>query len=311
MHQQHSRQTQQPTWWARRGLSAACGAALLAPILLLYAPSFAALSHAWQTDPNYSHGWLVVAASLFFAGRGWRRAGKAWQAEVRGIDLALGTVTLVIGLAMHFLAALLGMLLLDVLALIAILRGMLLALGGRRALRTFGFACLLLVFMAPLPVAWYQPLANLMQRLATSVSAAALSALGVPVFVEGYVFRLPGHSLELAEACSGLRQLTAFLALAVAVGHLTGRAAWFQAALAAISGLVALAANCVRVVAAVLVLWLAGPRWAQGMFHAIEGLVVVGLGLLMLIAAAWGLSALQDRFRQVSLAARPRCIAEG
>ncbi len=204
------------------------------------------------------------------------------------------------------MASFLGLLLLDVVALVAILRGALLVLGGKSAVRAYGFACLFLIFMAPLPVAWYQPLAIRMQHLAVVISVATLGALGVPVFADGYVIRLPGHSLELVEACSGLRQLTAFLALAMAVGHLSGRAWWFNAVLAALSGVVALAANCLRVVVTVLVLLWAGPRWAEGTFHTLEGLVVVGLGLLMLVAVAWGLRCLEDRLSHVRPAARPK-----
>lgn len=281
-------------------------AAVLAPLLALYAPCFAALDRVWRIDPNYSYGWLVVAASLFFAWRAWRRGGPRWQSEVTPAELGLGLTMLAIGLIMHFVASFLGALLLDVVALVAILRAALLVLGGKNALRTYGFACLFLIFMAPLPIVWYQPLANFMQHLAIVVSAATLSALGVPVFADGYVIRLPGHSLELVEACSGLRQLTAFLALAVAVGHLSGRTLWFKAVLAALSGVVALAANCLRVVVTVLVLLWAGPGWAEGTFHAIEGLVVVGLGLLMLIVAAWGLRCLEDRLGRMALAARPK-----
>ena len=282
-------------------------AAVLLPLAALYARCFAGLDHVWRIDPNYSYGWLVVAASLYFGWWAWRYARPCWQSEVSAAEFCLGWATLMIGLALHFAASFLGILLMDVVALVAILRGALLMLGGRCAVRAYGFACLFLIFMAPLPVAWYQPLANLMQHLALAISAATLSALGVPVFADGYVLRLPGHSLEMAEACSGLRQLTAFLALAVAVGHLSGRTWWFKAALAALSGIVALAANCIRVVLTVLVLLWAGPRWAEGTFHAIEGLVVVGMGLVMLVAAAWGLRALDDRLRRVMPAVRPKC----
>ena len=232
-------------------------AVVLVPLLLLYVSSFAALDRVWRIDPNYSHGWLVVAASLFFAWRAWRRAGPPWRSQVRTTEFVLGCVLLVIGLAIHFVASFVGMLLLDVLSLVVILRAALLVLGGKAAVGAYGFACLFPIFMAPLPIAWYQPLANFMQHLATTLSAWTLNGLGVPVFAEGYVLRLPGHCVEMAEACSGLRQLTAFLALAVAVGHLTGRAFWFKAALVALSGFVALAANCVRVVLTVLVLVLA------------------------------------------------------
>jgi len=294
----------------RRGLAIG-GALVLAPLLALYVSTFAALDRIWRIDPNYSHGWLVVAASLFFAWRAWRRSGPPWQSGVRTGELVLGWGLLAIGLGLHFLALFLGMLLLDVAALVVILRAALLMLGGSRAVQAYGFACLFLIFMAPLPIAWYQPLANFMQRVAMSISASTVTALGVPVFAEGYLFRVPGYSVEMAEACSGLRQLTAFLALAVAVGHLTGRSFWFKAALAALSGLVALAANCVRVGVTVLIVVLAGPSWAEGAFHAVEGLVVVGLGLLMLVAAAWGLSCLENRLKPRASAVRRGCVAGG
>lgn len=293
----------------RRGRAIALGGVLVsAPLIALYVPTFVALDHIWRIDPNYSHGWLVVAASLFFAYRAWRRAGPPWQTEVRPGELVLGEGLLALGLVLHFLASFLGMLLLDVVALILILRAGLLLLGGRQAVRNHGFACLFLIFMAPLPIVWYQPLANLMQRLVTSLSASVIGALGVPVFAEGYLLSVPGHSMEMAEACSGLRQLTAFLAVAVAVGHLTGRGFWFKAALAAFSGVVAVAANCVRVVATVLILVSAGPGWAEGVFHSVEGLMVVGLGLLMLVALAWGLSCLENRLKLRASAVRQNCI---
>jgi len=280
---------------------------VFAPLLALYADCFAALDHVWRIDPNYSYGWLVVAASLFFAWRARRCGVPCWQSEISAAELGLGWTALMIGLALHFVASFLGVLLLNVVGLVAILRGSLLLLGGRNAVRAYGFAALFLIFMAPLPVAWYQPLANLMQHLAIVVSVSTLSALGVPVFADGYVIRLPGHSLEMAEACSGLRQLTAFLALSVAVGHLSGRTVWFKVLLAALSGIVALAANCLRVVVTVLVLLWAGPRWAEGVFHTIEGLAVVGLGLLMLVAVAWGLRCLEDRLSKATVVARPKC----
>ncbi len=288
-------------------------AVVLAPLAALYAPTFVDLGRVWRIDPNYSYGWLVVAASLFFAWQAWRHDKPCWQSQVGGGEIGLGWAALAIGLALHFVASFLGLLLLDVVGFVAVLRGVLLVLGGKNAVRAYGFACLFLIFMAPLPVAWYQPLANLMQHLAIVISVSTLGALGVPVFADGYVIRLPGHSLELVEACSGLRQLTAFLALAVAVGHLSGRAWWFKTVLAALSGVVALAANCLRVVLTVLVLLWLGPRWAEGTFHTIEGLVVVGLGLLMLIAAAWGLRCLEDRLCRVGLVAGPKsteCIGD-
>jgi exosortase len=277
----------------------------------LYAPTFAALGRIWQIDPNYSHGYIVVLASLLFAWRAWRRGGAACQPAVPRGPVGLGIITLSIGLGLHLVAWFMGMLLLDVVALVAVFRGTLLLLGGKPALKAYGFAALFLIFMAPLPIAWYQPVANALQQVVSSISARVLVVCGVPVFEQGCLLHLPGHTMEVGEACSGLRQLTAFLALTVAVGHLSNRTVWFKVGLVAMSLVIAVAANCVRILVTAWILLLAGPEWAEGAFHAIEGLVVIMFGLVLLLAVAWGLGALEDRVKKLLNSAPLQCGARG
>jgi len=287
------------------------GLLALALLAALYAPTFAALGRIWQIDPNYSHGYLVVLASLLFAWRAWRRGGAACQAHVPRGSAALGMLTLAIGLGLHLVAWFAGMLLVDVVALVAVLRGALLLLGARPAVKAYGFAALFLIFMAPLPIAWYQPVANALQQVVSSISARILLVCGVPVFEQGCVLHLPGQTMEVGEACSGLRQLTAFLALTVAIGHLSNRTVWFKIGLVAMSLVIAVAANCLRILVTAGILLLAGPEWAQGALHATEGLVVIMFGLVLLLAVAWGLGALEDRLRKLFAAAPLECGAGG
>ena len=206
-----------------------------------------------------------------------------------------GALLIGFGLVVHVCMWFMKNLFLDVLSLIIVLRGMVVMWGGMEAARIFNFSILFLIFMAPLPIPWYQPVAIFMQQLVSHVSTATLKLCGMPAYQEGYYIYLPGYTMAVAEACSGLRQLFAILALGVVVGHLSGRGPRFRwiVGLAAIP--IAVLANCFRVVCSGFILMAFGPKWAEGFFHVVEGLVIIAISAGLLIALAWGLARLEDR----------------
>lgn len=239
------------------------------PVAALYWRVFPALVSNWELDPNYSHGYLVPVVSLYFAVMAWREYGAPIRARVAGSDVLKGVAEILLGLVIHTIS--LSNLLLDVAALICILRGSLLVLGGRDANRDYGVAALFLIFMAPVPALWYQPFAILMQQIASSVSEFTLDLFGVSVFREGYLIHLPGYTFEVGAACSGLRQLVAVLALSVAIAHLSKRGAAYGWTLGLLSIPIAVAANCLRVtLSGFIYIWF-GRQWAEGIFHTLEG----------------------------------------
>lgn len=240
----------------------------------------------WDLDPNYSHGWFVPLVSLAFAYTAWTRVGWPLRAEVPTRSVLLGGAEVAFGVALHFVAWFLNHLLFDVLALICIIRGLLLAMGGREVNQAYGFSVLFLIFMAPLPMSWYQPLALWMQHLVSVISTAVLAACGMPVLREGYIINMPGYVMEVGAACSGLRQLTAFVALGVIVAHAFGRTTWYKWTVSLMGVPVAIATNCLRVVITGFILKLAGPEWAEGVFHTIEGLATLVVGTLIMVALA-------------------------
>lgn len=119
-----------------------------------------------------------------------------------------------------------------------------------------------------------------------------------PIF--GYTVSLTGNSIEIvtsngssiplgiAEACSGMRMVVAFLALAGAVALMSCRWWWQRAAVLLLAVPVAVAMNLVRIaVLGLLSLW--DPKLASGDAHIFIGtlLLVPALGLFM--AAVWSL----------------------
>ena len=264
-------------------MAATAGAALSSGLLLawFYWATAQSLILRWQVDPAWSHGSVVVAMFPFLLVHFAKRSGRLpWQPLVLRRDYVIGLLTLTTGLLWHFVGQL-GVESLDATGLVIVLVGLVWVLGGRVAARTFGGSVLFLLFMVPWPFAWQQPIAESLQHLVAVTSHALLSLGGVPIHRTGYLLLLPGQTVEVAEGCSGLRQITVFLALSVFLGLIGGHRGrgW---ALVVLSLPIAILANTLRIASTVVILLTAGPAWAKGIFHECEGLVTfsIGLGLL-------------------------------
>jgi exosortase len=168
------------------------------------------------------------------------------------------------------------------------LAGIVSLLFGREALRRYWFPFTFLLFMVPLPVAVYSMLASPLQLLASGVASTVMNATGVPVLREGNHMTLPGGvQLFVAEACSGMRQLTGFLALTTAVAYLSRRPAWYRAVIVLSGVPIALTANITRVMLTGYIMHFLNPEYALGTFHTVEGLLMMGFGLLLLNLECW------------------------
>ena len=252
----------------------------------LYWHSLAELSRVWHADPNYSHGFVVPLLSVAFAAGVVRRNGLGIPMHVDKSHVLIGVLEMLIGVGLHVVAWFLGNLLLDVLGLVCLIRGTILCTAGPEANRVLAFPVLFLLFMAPLPVAWYQRIAVALQQIAASMSAWILDVTGVPTFRQGVTIQLPGFALEVGQACSGLRQLTAVLALAAAVGYLLRRGNWLTISLMLLAVPIAVVANAMRIVLTGWTLVLLGQKWAEGVYHFIEGVALLATAGVLILAAA-------------------------
>ncbi|AMV35805.1 exosortase/archaeosortase family protein [Planctomyces sp. SH-PL62] len=256
--------------------------ACLAIFALLFQESLGHFYYAWTTDDNYSHGFLVPLLSLYFASQVYRREG--WPAAPEGRSgVWLGGVLLGGALLVHLLTIPLPIPFLGDLALLAGLAGGFTILAGAAALRRFWFVFSFLIFMVPLPIALYSRIASPLQLMASRVASSFMNATGVPVLCEGNRMTLPGGvQMFVAEACSGMRQLTGFLALAAAVAYLTRRPRWYKAVVVLSALPIALFANTTRVVVTGYIMHYVNPAYAEGAYHTLEGILLMSLGLLLL-----------------------------
>jgi exosortase len=234
--------------------------------------------YVWTTDENYSHGFLVPLISLYFANQVARRGpvsigGGQW----------CGPVLLVAALLVRLVTIPLPIPFLGDVAFLVGLAGLFTLLCGTTAFRCYWFAFFFLIFMVPLPIALYSKIASPLQLLASRVASTVMNATGVPVLCEGNRMTLPGGlQMFVAEACSGMRQLTGFLALTTAVAYLSTRPIWYRVIIVLSALPIALSANIARVMLTGYIMHFVNPQFALGTYHTLEGLVMMAFGLALL-----------------------------
>jgi exosortase len=175
-------------------------------------------------------------------------------------------------------------------SMIVSLFGLTLFVLGPQVTKVLAFPVLYLVFAVKISDKLWEAIAWKLQQVAAQSATVALKSFGAVMgfdatnrgstidlrFMRGGTWIT--ESLNVAEACSGLRMLMAFVALGVAWAFLRERSHWQRAAIVLMTVPIAVAVNVGRVTAVGL-LYLYNPQMAQGDFH-------VFVGLLMLIPAA-------------------------
>ncbi len=285
--------------------SVAAIAATIALIALVFRDNLAHFVQVWSNDENYSHGFLVPLISLYFL----RQAARQGPTPIRG-GVTLGTVLLAVALALMLVTIPLPIPFLGDLAFLVALMGAFTLLGGAGALKRYWFAILFLAFMIPLPIALYTRIASPLQLLASQAASGIMNATGVPVLCEGNRLTLPGGvQLFVAEACSGMRQLTGFLALTTAMAYMGGRPWWHRLAILSSALPIALSANILRIVMTGYITHYSGSKYASGAYHTLEGLLMMGVGLALLSVVCFLLDQLRPETRRVATAGDSTRIA--
>jgi exosortase len=117
------------------------------------------------------------------------------------------------------------------------------------------------------------------------MSAHLITFVGLPVLREGTMLFFANASLEVAEACSGIRSMVSYLTLGLLFTHLAGdRMGWGRKAILLLSTVpLALMVNIIRVSGTGILAAYFGSRVARGFLHDFSGFVVFRLGFVLLL----------------------------
>jgi len=261
---------------ARRIPSVIAPGALAVALLLAYIPVLVELVADWLRDANYHHGFLIPLVAAYLA---WRERDALRRAPRS--PAMLGIVGLLLAGALLILGSAGAEVFTQRVSLVVLLASLTWYLMGREHLRRLAFPIGFLLLAIPLPYVIYYALTTPMQTLAARAAVVGLKVIGVPVLLRGNIIHLPQISLEVAEACSGIRSLYAFLAVGALVAHATpiplpARLLVFFSAIP-----LSVAGNALRVWGSGLGAYLVGPQATRGAIHELFGIIVFVVSLAL------------------------------
>jgi exosortase len=242
---------------------------LVASLLFLYRDVLFWLMNDWELDGNYSHGWLVVPIALYLV---WERRDRLRAAQRR--PSAWGLVALLGCLAMLAAGTIAAETFSARLSLVGTIVAGIWFVAGREHVRILWFPLVFLLLMIPIPQIIFNRITFPLQLVASTFGERALSLLGIPVLREGNLIMLENVSLDVAEACSGIRSLISLFTLSVLYGYFTRTSPVVRVVLLLATVPIAIAANGCRVAATGIAAHFFGSQAAEGFSHLAAGWVL-------------------------------------
>jgi exosortase len=278
-------------WTVKRGKRVALLAALLAGAgILLYAVPLAGLFRAAYRDDTFSYIVFIPLVSLYLIYEDRKRIfGAVAGSPIPGAVLSslgillylvarkgpVGPSVPVENFALYSLSA--------VLYLEGIL-GLLAGVGGLWAAR---FPLLFFFSMIPIPEVILGPIVRFLQWGSAEVTYWVFRSVGVPVFRDGFLFTLPGLTIEVAEQCSGIRSGISLLLVGILAGHIFLKSGWRKLGLAVAVVPITIAKNGLRIVTISLLGAYVDRQVLSGPLHRAGGIPFFGVALVMLAIVLW------------------------
>jgi exosortase len=267
----------------KAAMVAGCLALLCGVVALYWIPTLRGLVKIWTSSDEYSSGMLVPLLTGVIV---WMRRKDLLDCPIRpAVWLGLAVVLVAQGMRVFGLYYMFSSLdnislILTIVGLIVMVFGLALTL---RLWSVLAFLCLML----PFPRKVQNLIALPLQEWATASAVFVLETLGFNVLREGNVINLNGTMVAVAEACNGLRMLTAFI-MVCALVVLAMRRTLLEKTLLLLSCIpIAMLCNTLRLAATSIAFTILDSQKWEKAFHDYGGLAMMPLALLLIVGQLW------------------------
>ncbi len=258
-----------------------------AAFLLLFGETIAGLLTDWARNPEYGHGLLLLPLALYL---GWR----SWLVGTHPADRISGAALLLGAVCIFWLGTIAAEFFTRRVAVLLALLGLVVYYWGLAQARAWWLPFALLLATIPVPEVLLNSVTLPLQLLASRIAVTLLHFRHVPAGLAGNIIYLPGVELFVAEACSGLRSLSALFGMSLLIGGTSLTTARARIAVLALALPAALAANAFRVFVTGYLVYYAGPEVADGALHTAAGIGVFLVALILIGAATLVLRRLEE-----------------
>jgi exosortase len=250
-----------------------------AGFLLLYNNVIYKMVLDWVSNDNFSHGFLIPLISGYLI---CKRKDRLTQADIAPSNT--GLILLIFSLIFYFITSIGVEQFTMRFSMIMVILSLIVFLAGWKCSRILFLPIVYLVFMIPFPTIIWNKIAFPLKLFATHMAVIVIQFFDIPVFGEGNIIHLANTTLEVVDACSGLRSLTSLLALSSALALLTEHSGTkkFFIFLSAIP--IAIFLNIIRLTITAILARHYGPDIAQGFLHEASGILIFILSFLFLFA---------------------------
>lgn len=250
---------------------------LLLSYSLLFGHTITKLVKAWSTDDNFSHGFLIPFVAGYLI---WLRKEKLTNFVLKQNNF--GLLIIFTGMLLHIVGNIGAELFVQRISLIVTLFGLVYYIFGKQIARETSVPVLYLILMIPIPAIIWNKIAFPLQLFASKMTADVINLLGVPILREGNVLHLANTTLEVVDACSGLRSLTSLLALSGAFTCIVTIKNYNKWILFLSAIPIAIVTNIIRLTSTAIMARFIGPEVAHGFLHDFSGLLVFVSAFLLL-----------------------------
>lgn len=255
--------------------------------LILYYQVIYQMILDWANDDNYSHGFLIPVIAGYLI----------WQDRERLSDIHIkpsnsGIIFLILSLLFFIITNIGAELFTMRFSMLLVILSMVVYFAGWELGKALSLPVAYLVFMIPLPAILWNKIAFPLKLFATKIAVGVIAFLGITVYGEGNIIHLSNTTLEVVDACSGLRSLTSLLALSAAFALITDHSKLKKFIIFISAIPIAILVNIFRLSATAVLAKSYGPQVAQGFLHEVSGIIVFIIAFLLLYAVHWGLDKL-------------------
>lgn len=227
---------------------------------------------------DYSHGFIVVPVVLYLV---WQKYDELKE-NLQNCGF-IGLIAVFVALLLVFLGRLTGFRSLEYVSFIFVIIFSVWYLFGFAVLKKISWELGFLFFMVPMPSSIYARVTLPLQLITTELTTRLLLLLSIPVYREGNLIHLINTSLEIVNACSGLRSLLTILALAYIVGIISAEKVFVRVILLLSGVIIAMIVNVIRVSVIAVSAYHGFGGLTKGAPHMLLGLFLFAISLLFLI----------------------------
>jgi exosortase len=248
---------------------------------LLYWNTIYGMITDWYVDQNYSHGFLIPLVSGYLL---WQRKDKLKSVPIKPMNI--GLLIIITGFFVYLVGNVAGETFTMRVSMLVIIAGTILFACGIRLFNAVSFPFFYLIFMIPLPFILYDSLAFPLKLIVSKYSVDFMKLIGIPVLREGNIVYLVNTTLQVADACSGLRSIISLLALSTVLAYFVRMGLIKKVILVVFAIPIAVIGNSIRVIATGILSVKYGAGVAEGFYHEFAGIGVFGIAMGMLILTA-------------------------